>query len=315
MGILNDHQKTISGITEVQAIKTIQKIVDELIGAFNLPSDISEQYKKFADDEGLLYNSASYRDHFFHPFHTFLLGYVILSELSKRGDNCNSIIPFDEDFLKKWFVASLWHDITYVAEKGPDWLVAFVKERLDININANQDWGSIVSDSGNIKAIDKLGNCFESNDEERRLNFRAWMNKQLTERHDHGILSALLLQRKAESWKNISDKFIPDCSLAIALHNYHQSFYGDTESQQKNTPALKIGKLEIRKYPLAFLLAYCDTAQEWGRPSRRNPVDYLTYNGVKVEVPSDNIEKKFQICVSYRYKEGFNDDKEKESYI
>lgn len=321
--ILDKNKENILGNPVREAIEGIKKTVDDLTRAAGLPSSISDTYKKFAEDEGLLYTSDSYRDHFFHPFHTFLLGFIILNKLRKLDQRGKSPFPTDDDFLTKWLVSSLWHDVTYIAEKGPEWLEAFIEKRLDIKIKATQDWAPIISDKRNIKAINRICLRFESQDEERRLDFQSWVSKQLTEKyHDHGILSSILLLREGETWtkdKGITNDFIDDCSLAVALHNYHRAYnayLADVEELHKkqgrmldnvdrednnlkekiDSPLARIKRLEIKRYPLAFLLAYCDTAQEWGRPSIRNPVDYLEYDTIDVKMKS-----KLKIFVLYAY--------------
>lgn len=286
---------------------------------------ISAFYKAFADDETLLFQSDSYRDHYFHPFNTFQIGYTILKKLilaKQKGlfsgdDKWSQLIDDinnDSTFLKKWIVTSLFHDITYVAEKGPEWLEGFISNRLSVNINAYQNWGPVISDYKFIDAIGKLSARFGNGDQDKCLYFRSWINRQLTEFHDHGILSALFLIREAEQLMGqhqslrMQMDLIVDCGLAIALHNFHQSYWGDSNeykwyeganpdresmnilaegrhafdrgrsgSEKAPTPSLKIGYLKIKEFFLAFLLTYCDTAQEWGRPKkwrmRHKPTD------------------------------------------
>jgi len=318
--ILEGNRESILENPAREAIEGIKRTVDELVRVANLPSAISENYKRFAEDERLLFTSDSYRDHFFHPFHTFLLGYIILNKVTKSGSSHKSPFPTTDDFLKQWLVTALWHDITYVAEKGPEWLEAFIRKRLNIQIKAAQDWGPIVSDIGNLDAIKKICRCFEQNDSERCLAFESWAIKQLTDKyHDHGILSSVLLMREQGKEGNECEPFIVECSLAIALHNYQQAYYeyhsrtmvGESGcrggAQEIRDPLAILGKLSITQYPLAFLLAFCDTAQEWGRPSSiRNHTEYLKYAGVEVKD-----EQKLEVFVHLAYEENHSDQNEK----
>lgn len=299
--ILKKNSRNILGNPVSEAVKGIQETVEQLVKKAELPDEIAIRYKAFAGDESLLYSSESYRDHFFHSFHTFLLGFLLLSKLKLSQQN-KPPFPLDDYFLKKWLLTSLWHDITYAAEMGPSWLAGFIKGRLEFYIRADQDWGPILGDIDNVSAIGKLSLRFENKSEERRLIFHTWLNKQIEERHDHGVLSAILLLRDAEKqkWK-LDEKLVNECSLAIALHNYHNALSGDKELIKKGklgndkSPACKLGSLAIKDYPLAFLLAYCDTAQEWGRPSGKQTTNYSTYNGVKVEKNN----KKIYILLEY----------------
>lgn len=126
----------------------VKDIVNSLIAVAELPPTIGERYIDFCTEEALLYHDQKYRDHFFHTFHTFLLGFEILKKLKKceeqSGENKPSTpIPFDINaaLLKKWLLTSLWHDIAYAAEKGPSWLNGYIKKILGIDINYSPNWG------------------------------------------------------------------------------------------------------------------------------------------------------------------------------
>ena len=68
--------------------------------------------------EGALQSITDYRDHFVHSFHVFVLGYHIFKMWKEDG-----ITPLDftqddpNRYLKTWFVASIYHDVGYPAEK------------------------------------------------------------------------------------------------------------------------------------------------------------------------------------------------------
>lgn len=71
------------------------------------------------DFEGTLKNVPSYREHFIHSFHIFCLGiwlmsYKLFPYYSFINSESNS---YDENFVRKWFLASLWHDISYAMQK------------------------------------------------------------------------------------------------------------------------------------------------------------------------------------------------------
>lgn len=305
--ILEENASNILGNPVSEAIKGVQDTVEQLVKKALLPDEIAIRYKTFGKDESLLYSSESYRDHFFHPFHTFLLGFLLLNKLKLSQQN-RPPFPLNDDFLKKWLLTSMWHDITYAAEKGPSWLAGFIKGRLEFDIRAYQDWGPILSDTDNIDAIDKLSSRFESKNEKRRLFFRTWLNKQIEKWHDHGVLSAILLLRDAFKW-NLDEEMVYDCGLAIALHNYHKALSGDRELikngelKEDESPACKLGSLAIKDYPLAFLLAFCDTAQEWGRPSSKQTTNYCTYEDVEIDMKEIFILLKYNLDEFKKIKE------------
>jgi len=290
-----------------EAIEDIKVTVKRLVAAADLPNFVATKYEEFSKEEMLLYKSDFYRDHFLHPYQTFLLGYITL----KRMANTKSAgYKIDDELLRKWLLVALWHDITYIAQEGTKWWEGLIKKSLAFEIKANQNWGPTLSDIDCLMAIDRLSHEFiesgkktgdTDQDEMIRLLFRTWLNNQIMVHTDHGVLSALYLQRtaKVNGWdkdKKMGKKFVDECSLAIAMHNYHRSYPDNTDetgkgrkeknySAMKKTTVEKIGDLNIDKYPLAYLLTYCDTVQEWGRPGspgKIRPSNFYKYYGIDV---------------------------------
>lgn len=294
--ILESEKNNIVDCPLSEAVKSIQDIVRMFIRRANLPDEISDKYIKFAHDESFLYLYESYRDHFFHPFHVFLLGFLLLQKFKKLSIREKLPYPLDDTFLKKWLIVSLIHDVTYTAEKCPEWLSAFIERRVGVKINISQDWSVLLEKPEIVTAVDNLISTFSKFDynnsgkTDRKINFRAWLNRQLLIWKDHGVLSAVILLVDNNNWK-LDSEMISECALAIALHNYHMSFMDD----KSEDPAKLIGKLEIEKYPLPYLLAYCDNAQEWGRPDIRNHNIKITYEGIDI----DENQKKIQITLKY----------------
>lgn len=111
-------------------------------------------------------------------------------------------------------------------------------------------------------------------------------------------------------------ELIEQSSLAIALHNFHKSYCGDNFYKvlrsnlepEYSTPALDMGPLEIKNYPLAFLLSFCDTAQERGRPSRTGYNDKVSYAFDEILVDphktpgKTNVDSRVEPNVSIRLK-------------
>ena len=228
---------------------------------FDLPERFSNVFSKFQKHEGILYNLPYYRDHFLHMFHVFYLGYLILNGW------WNKKVSFFENLdentvLKIWFIASIQHDIAYPVEKTESWVPSFPKEALDLDVEIRSmfDWSPIILVGENGLYIEKITERFITplknnlNNEEiflKQVAFRNWLNEQILEKHDHGVLSSLSILNFG--WREEDLEYVYDAALSVALHNYWKN------------PDITQGELAFSSYPLAFLLTYCDTAQEWGR--------------------------------------------------
>lgn len=286
--VLSEQENIILGNPWKEAQMGVLKTVKKWVEKCDLPEDVFKRYLKFIDDENILYFSKSYRDHFFHAFHNFLLGFQILYRFKDEQNH-----PFGEDFqdpdkfLKKWLLTCLWHDLTYILEKGGSrGLKEFISSKLEFDIKIEEHWTVILTKKENIESIDNLSEQFESDASERRLEFREWLQNQLIDIHDHGIVSAILLLKDSKRWEynleRLSDSDITDCGLAIALHNYHKS------NKFENL-------LLIKKYPLAFLLSYCDSTQEWGRPSAFDAPNHLNFSDSILEIPNKSIATHLEV--------------------
>lgn len=278
--------------TMADAAGVVKDIVNSLISVAGLPDTIGTRYNDFCTEEALLYHDQKYRDHFFHTFHTFLLGFEILKKLKECGKQSgesmpSTPIPFDINaaLLKKWLLTSLWHDIAYAAEKGPLWLNGYIKKILGIDINYSSNWGGLLIEEENISIINGMLKNIDSVVTGKRETFQAWFYQQISTFGDHAILSALLLnkvfkkERMEVGQNRITQAEIDECAVSIALHNLQKTYLYNNETKS-NLPAKKIGVLDINKFPLAYLLSYCDTAQEWGRLSHKDPTEYTKFADV-----------------------------------
>lgn len=249
---LNEWVDRVKGArTMVIADVTIDSIKD-ISKCFSLPEGFVKYIDEYKIREGALQSIVGYRDHFIHPFHVFCLGYVILNKwrYEVRGERLLRQIDINEDLvLKKWFVASIYHDVGYPSEK----LEVLVKD-LGREIKSQFDWSLVLIANNNIKHIRELSELFGNGDQSKTEKFERWLYKRLVDDHDHGVLTALMLLSK--DW---TDKDIPlakEVALAIAIHNWRRA---------SNNAEFDIGHLQMEEFPLAFFLSYCDTAQEWGR--------------------------------------------------
>lgn len=270
--------------TMTDAASGVKDIVNSLISVAGLPSSIGTRYIDFCNEEGLLYHDKKYRDHFFHTFHTFLMGFEILKKLTicekqSGGNNLSTSMPFkiDATLLNKWLLTSLWHDIAYAAEKGPLWLNGYINKILKIDIKYSSNWGGLFVEEENISIINDMIKTIFSVTMEKLETFQTWFYRQISTLGDHAILSALLLKKECKGL--ISEEHLNECAISIALHNLHKTHLYKTKD---DSLVKKIGVLDINKFPLAYLLSYCDTAQEWGRLSHNDPAEYTKFADVKI---------------------------------
>lgn len=235
---------------------------------FNLPDKFTSYIEDYERREGALQSIADYRDHFIHPFHVFCLGYLILEWWIKESPRKEGMplkltenhgIDYD---LTLWFIASVYHDVGFPAEKLEVLIHDFFKTIAGRELRSQFDWSSVILADSNIEHIHELCKRFSEksgNHYEAGNTFEKWINKRLLEDHDHGILTALMLLN--QGWRLTTKKvnIAYEAALAIALHSYRR------RSKEEESPEFDIGQLAVEDFPLAFFLSYCDTAQEWGR--------------------------------------------------
>ena len=229
-------------------------------------------FKRFQEFEPLLGKDPHYRDHLVHQFQVFLTGVPIIEVfyelISKRILN----VEFS------WFLASTFHDVGYPVQQFDFLTRAFFKDFLGIgSVPIMVNFSSVLTDTQFLEYIDRLTSFYafcnsrettkkqwryseahEVNDDLRKLFL-----KNLIDKPNHGVISALALLDSIESSHKedkrgmqkdiIFSNAVMSAALAISLHD---------ENVFQN-----VDKIYFKKNPLAFLLIYCDTLQEWGRPT------------------------------------------------
>lgn len=243
----------------------------------------SEAYRRFAifqTYEQVLFKDPRYRDHFIHQFQVFLSGLPIIEEFyddihatysSKFGGEAE----INADF--SWLLAATFHDIGYIVQKFDTGLNSFFKEFLDVqNIPINIDLGKLLLERNFQDYIDKLTSLYLTLYDDKTDNWRYTglhridhdLRKLLTSKcisdRNHGLISSLILldriehsevAKSTEGYGNrLFSSVIMPAGLSIALHD--SKIFCDP----------KISPIEFKKDPLTFILIYCDTIQEWGRP-------------------------------------------------
>ncbi|UCH89564.1 MAG: GAF domain-containing protein [Thermoplasmata archaeon] len=256
-----------------RVLKSIHYLWDEskIVSANQTPLS---SFKFF--DEQILAELPGYRDHFIHQYQVFLLGYYILRRLNQynlpfQDSYCDSLKLSPKNNLEKqniadiaWMITSTFHDIAYPLEKTETWLPKMLEDFLDeeakdivpkipieqIFFNENQKYNSFINELSKLFKKINISNEINADD------FRIWLQSEVALNKDHGILGALILL-KPHFLRN--REIILPSALAIAMHK---------------RLGLKIkdngGKICYDKFPLLYLLIYCDIVQEWNRDPEDN---------------------------------------------
>lgn len=231
--------------------------------------EIFEIYRKF---EPMLFKGSHYRDHFIHQYLVFLTGLPIINQFSPDiRCNLSRIDGVTEkliDVEKSWLLASTYHDISYPIQRFEDWLKLFFIDFLNIETNL-----IYINMSQILLEKDYLLNFQRLSDFLYRLYKKIYpvLKKDYLDRlcmenflgRNHGIFSSLILLDKYDiclgpgSEKYSQNTFLSQVlpsAAAIALHD--SNVWGKEITSH----------IVFEKDPITFLLIYCDTVQEWGRP-------------------------------------------------
>lgn len=251
----------------------------------------TEAYQVFKiakDFENVLFKDPRYRDHFIHQFQVFLSGLPIIDKhydsikkvyLKKFSESSEIEIEFS------WMLAASFHDNGYLVQKFDKWLNSFFTEFLEIkDLPVKIDLYNLLLTRNFQEYIDKLTSLYLSlNDgSESKWNYdgahiiehkiRRELTSSLINNRNHGIISALILLDRIENSEmsrkttDYQQKFFQSvvfpAGLAICLHD------------KEILTSEKIKPIDFNKDPLSFILVYCDTIQEWGRPIGISFADY-----------------------------------------
>lgn len=225
------------------------------------------------DFEAVLLLNLKYRDHFLHEFQVFLLGAIIIDFLY----NTQPVRDFERatgsTIEDAWLAAATYHDFDYAVEKCEDWMREFFKQFLHIKdgvpVVLNLE-GVVVRDDFLSKLKDICATINYNLDD---CMVRFIFEKAVVERN-HAALATLSFLNRFKDNNLLTKPAINQAALAIFLHEEGnwKAFCGrgdcrnPWEIELARNPIL--ANLEFDSLPLAFLLAYCDTAQEWGRVGR-----------------------------------------------
>lgn len=263
--------------------------------------DLLDVLKSYEENAATLIDKQ--RDHYVHSVNVFALGLAIYAQnknfraiieedYKRNSKNNEKYSTSREEFLFKWGIASLCHDVGYPVEITNNQIKKFIKLVSDVDgTNKSADPyiafkdfdvlngipsisidSSVISELEDIdpyKSIDllshnmhsRLGTDLETT-KKYLSEFLSYMQKSGFV--DHGFYSSLILLKWYGHMLQVSGissdvlyNEIVDAAGAILLHNYYKNvLMREPFSLMALTPD---------KHPMAYLLILCDELQEWNR--------------------------------------------------
>jgi hypothetical protein len=247
------------------------------------------------DNQDNLKNIPQYRQHFIHSFHVFLTGLRLLSCRNDALKKCCELVEFPENasskmlkisedgFVKAWFFASTFHDISYAIANVENWVNKAVAKTVFLgkdtekhqeiwvrhqiaNIFRFQDYHESLHELINfIKSFSQSAKRPSGNDgkdmfqELYEVALGPYSGKRVA---DHGILSSVMLLNATKSiWGS------PWLMLAADAIACHSSLWNSCEDNEKGQDKICIQNkyLQSNKNIMRNLLLISDTIQQWGR--------------------------------------------------
>ena len=298
-------------IYQITAEGKSDKETDEsIVSEPNTLLDLVGMMKKYEENTGDLIEKQRY--HFIQSVNVFLLGLAVYAQNNNYKEAFKSYVlnsPYekyyrtneqvsDEEFLYRWGVASLFHDIGYPVEIIGKQLNKFINDSVkSISSSYGADTAIDFKDFDEFNAIVKMDpnfadeftkiyphakflNLFKPTDIMAHKIASDFSSVDINEvsRHldefidimgengfiDHGFFSAILVLNSygfliQKYAKNHDFFFYPIVDSATAIL-LHNYYRNVLQKNPFNLPAL-----HPRQSPLAYLLILCDELQEWNR--------------------------------------------------
>ena len=272
--------------------------------------DLVKIMREYEKDTGNLVDKQ--RDHFIHSVNVFILGLAIYSQNSHYREAFRQYViksPYkkyyrlnnefsNEEFLYRWGIASLFHDIGYPVEIIGKQLSKFINDGIKSISNSYEvDMAIDFKDFNEFNSIRRLNPTFGDNywnvypeakfiDLFKPTDIMAFkisldfpeVNIAQVQKHlnkfvdimgeqgfiDHGFFSSILVLNSygyliQKYAKNQDFFFYPIVDSATAILLHN--YYGNVLRKKP----FKLGIMHPTRNPLAFLLILCDELQEWNR--------------------------------------------------
>jgi hypothetical protein len=213
-------------------------------------------------EEYLREEGGKMRDHFFHQFQTFLLGCVLIdSNYDAVNEWYKSILPGTKGARidHPWLMTSLCHDLLSVFDLRGHPTEAPLSS-LDYRLNYVNTPAAVLDSFFSHAREPKVDSTWDldSHPPTRGQLYKV-MVRSANERN-HGARMALqLVSEGLNHPPNILSSVICPAALAIAFHD--KRVWSPLKQEQ-------VFPIDMERFPLAVLLAYCDGVQEWGRPGK-----------------------------------------------
>ena len=296
-------------------VKYVEKLWENHLPMLPKTTSSFSFYKEF---ESILKLDKEYRDHFLHQFQVFLLGTFIIDKIFHKFQNSYKKLFNDIDkssIYKSWLITSTFHDFAYPLERYTKWNDKLFNKLLNIKKSPTEIGFEKITIEKNfleyLDQIDSLLSCYATSEGNWRCkkphiineDLRRFLLNKIVYERNHGVLSSLALLKKSESeQKPISNEIfsteIYPAAVAIAIHDQGiwQPFRGKKPVWKKKSESWEEGFLKLNylnhldfsNQPLSFLLIFCDTAQEFGRPKFPNLQDT---SGPKVLFEDMSVDK------------------------
>ena len=261
-----------------------------------------------------------------HQFQVFMLGYCIINKnkqiqdllaeyLRRKGLSDKAPNLLMDDVITCWFLASVFHDLASSIERINRWLGSFFgtvfppppahqisekPEELLRKMQLTIPWGNIFSIYDGIFDYYKtklsklifeqaLLETREVSDDIINRKLIGLLNESMIESQDHGLYAGLILLHITEDESN---QIVNEASLAIALHS--PRVYKKLHMRLRELDGIE--KLDPKDFPFAFLLVFCDNAQQWGRPQMKKMVE-----DIEIKITDLKIDEYGNVVVQLDY--------------
>ena len=266
--------------------------------------DLLDVLKRY--EEGAVFTDIKQRDHYIHSVNVFILGLCIYSQNESFRNvfaaKNKEFLQFDsvrEEFLFRWGIASLFHDIGYPVEIVNNQLTSFIALVADKQEMRNlaKPYISFFNfekvnciKSLNIEKI-KLADFLEENPESDRIDplkptdllsyslhrsfdlplgsIRLVLDNFLSTMQesgfvDHGFYSSLIVLKWYGEMLQ-GNCFTSNCLFSQILDSASAIFLHNAYRNILRKEPFSLGSLAPGLHPLAYMLILCDEAQEWNR--------------------------------------------------
>lgn len=229
------------------------------------------------DFESVLLLNPNYRDHFLHQFQVFLLGAVIIDRLYRTKPIRDFNRKLNVKFEDVWLAAAAYHDFNYPIQLWESWMTRFVKmfinfpgETLPLELNLEK---LVIRDEFISKVQAICSAIGHNNIDDCLINF---ILERVALSKNHAVLSAFGIFGIFNGNDKLPAPAINHAAASILLHDEPNwtCFSGKFENsdmeewEQNLCQQALLPQLKFESLPLAFLLTFCDSVQEWGREGR-----------------------------------------------